>query len=144
MKAQKKNNLLRNQKGFTLIEIIAVLIILGILAAVAIPKYMGLQEDARNSVALGQISEVKGRLSQAMARYMLANNGDQPANGEALRIAASDTGGYLLGSCPATSTIEGDFTFSCTGSTTAKTVTISVTAVQGTALTTAQTRDYTF
>ena len=33
-----KKGTLRNQKGFTLIEIIAVLVILGILAAVAIPR----------------------------------------------------------------------------------------------------------
>ena len=39
MEDQKK----RNQKGFTLIEIIAVLVILGVLAAVAIPKYQDLK-----------------------------------------------------------------------------------------------------
>jgi len=38
---------LKNQKGFTLMEIIAVLVILGILAAVAVPKYIDLQDESR-------------------------------------------------------------------------------------------------
>ncbi len=37
---------LRNQKGFTLVEIIAVLILLGILAAVAVPKFIDLTDVA--------------------------------------------------------------------------------------------------
>ena len=37
--------MLGNQRGFTLLEIIAVLVILGILAAVAVPKYIDLQEE---------------------------------------------------------------------------------------------------
>ncbi len=68
-----KKNLLRNQKGFTLIEIIAVLVILGILAAVAIPKYMSLQADARNSAAQSAVAEGAAQVNNAAARYILAN-----------------------------------------------------------------------
>ena len=66
---------LTNQKGFTLIEIIAVLVILGILAAVAVPRYLDLQGEAKVKAAQAQVAEIKGTLSTAWGRAMLNGNG---------------------------------------------------------------------
>lgn len=63
-----------NQKGFTLVEIIAVLVILGILAAVAVPKYFELQKDARNKSAEGALAEGVARINQHFASRLLAGS----------------------------------------------------------------------
>ncbi|MFW5930196.1 MAG: prepilin-type N-terminal cleavage/methylation domain-containing protein, partial [Desulfosalsimonas sp.] len=52
-RSMKTKKILSNQQGFTLIEIIAVLIIIGILAAVAVPKYFDLTGDAKDKAIAG-------------------------------------------------------------------------------------------
>ena len=50
-----------NDQGFTLLEIIAVLVILSILAAIAVPKYVSLDESARQRGVDAGIAELNGR-----------------------------------------------------------------------------------
>jgi len=52
---------LRNQKGFTLVEIIAVLIILNILATVAIPCFIDLEQNAKQRAIDSAILELNGQ-----------------------------------------------------------------------------------
>ncbi|MEC6899377.1 type II secretion system protein [Photobacterium piscicola] len=51
---------MKKQQGFTLIELVVVIVILGILAVTAAPKFMNLQGDARTSTLEGLKGAMKG------------------------------------------------------------------------------------
>ncbi|RKY87116.1 hypothetical protein DRQ09_04985 [candidate division KSB1 bacterium] len=71
---------LTNQKGFTLIELVMVIVILGILAAVAVPKFQDISTKAKEAATLGVVGGVRAGISTVYSSNLL-NNATQPQGG---------------------------------------------------------------
>jgi len=71
----KKNCSLRNQKGFTLIELISVMIIMGVMSSVAVKKFDFITDTASNRALATAVKELNVRESLAWSNMKISNDG---------------------------------------------------------------------
>lgn len=89
---------MRKQAGFTLIELITVIVVLGILAAFAIPRFTGLESQARIATVNGLAGNLRSGAALAHALWVSAGNAPATVTMEGnTSVAMNATSGYPTG-----------------------------------------------
>lgn len=82
-------------KGFTLIELIVVIVILGIMAAVAVPRFVDLQSDARVSVMEGLEGAIRGSSTLVYSKSLI--DGTEAVASSSVALDATTTVNTVFG-----------------------------------------------
>lgn len=80
----------KQQIGFTIVELLIVIVIIGILAAITIVAYNGTQARARDSQRMTDLRSIQ----KALELYKVQNGSYPPTNATTAAICASHTNGY--------------------------------------------------
>jgi len=67
---------MKREAGFTLIELVVVIVVLGVLSAVALPKFVNLRSDAEHSVVDSFVGSLKEAQNLALAKLMVCGAAD--------------------------------------------------------------------
>ena len=80
LKLSFSNKTLKKQQGFTLIELVVVIVILGVLAVTAAPKFINIQADARTSTLQGVKAAMESAAAMVYSKSLIKGNQALPSS----------------------------------------------------------------